>query len=96
MIFTGLLKFMSKEEAFWLVDQKSSSYLIGDDTEPAYTVLTRKNFKNLSLIFRPSLRMPEAYMNGTLTIQDGKFYDFLNIASKKFRRFENSNNKING
>ena len=90
MIFTGLLKFIFKEGAFQLVDQKGSSYLIGDDTEPVCTVLLHKNLKKLSLIFSPTLRMPEAYMEGTLTIQDGNLYDFLNIASKNFRRFENS------
>ncbi|MBS41177.1 MAG: SAM-dependent methyltransferase [Rhodospirillales bacterium] len=89
-MFIGLLKLIFKEGAFQLVDQKGSSYLIGDDTEPVCTLLLHKNLKKLSLIFNPTLRMPEEYMKGTLTIQGGNLYDFLDIASKNIRRFENS------
>tara|TARA_Y100001960_G_C14698521_1_gene840337 strand:+ start:215 stop:1429 length:1215 start_codon:yes stop_codon:yes gene_type:complete len=90
MIFIGLLKFIFKKGAFRLVDREGSYYSIGDDTEPVCTLLLHKNFTKLSLILNPTLRMPEAYMKGTLTIKDGNLYDFLDIASKNFCRFENS------
>ncbi|MEE8333844.1 MAG: cyclopropane-fatty-acyl-phospholipid synthase family protein [Alphaproteobacteria bacterium] len=43
---------------------------------------------DFSLIFRPSLRVPEAIMNGDLIIEDGTLYDFLDLASRNFHHLE--------
>jgi cyclopropane-fatty-acyl-phospholipid synthase len=45
---------------------------------------------DFTLIFNPALSVPEAYMAGQLTIEDGTLYDFMAIVARNYKRLEQS------
>ena len=86
MLFANLLKKIIKEGALRLIDATGQLYLIGDNSDPICTVRLHKKYLNYSLCITPSLTVPEAYVNGTLTIEKGTVYDFFDLASRNYSK----------
>jgi cyclopropane-fatty-acyl-phospholipid synthase len=62
-----------------LVDAAGQRHLFEGAPGPAVTVRLHDPALNWKLLYRPKLRVPEAYMDGTLTIEEGTLYDFLEL-----------------
>ena len=86
MLFANLLKKIIQEGALRLIDSTGQLYQIGDNSEPICTVRLHKKYLNYSLCITPSLTVPEAYVNGTLTIEKGTVYDFFDLASRNYAK----------
>ena len=88
MLFASLLKAIVRDGSFHLVDSRGKIHKIGDGSIPTCTVRLWKRKLDYSLVLNPPLTVPEAYMNGTLTIEEGTIYDFLDIAARNLRHLE--------
>jgi cyclopropane-fatty-acyl-phospholipid synthase len=83
-VFIAILKSFIREGSLRVVDAGGRSYLVGDGTAPRATIrLTTKRLE-YSLALNPSLSVGEAYMDGTLAIEDGALYDFLEVVARNF------------
>ena len=89
MLFVRLLKKVIQEGALRLIDANGQIHLIGDSSDPICTARLHKKYLNYTLCIIPSLSIPEAYMNGTLTIENGTIYDFIDLASSNYSTIEN-------
>jgi cyclopropane-fatty-acyl-phospholipid synthase len=88
MLFVSLLKTVVQDGSFDLVDSRGKIHNIGDGSTPTCKVKLWRRKLDFSLILNPALTVPEAYMNGTLTMEEGTIYDFLDIAARNFRQLE--------
>ena len=88
MLFTSLLKAIVRDGSFHLVDSGGKIHNLGDGSAPTCRVRLHRRKLEYSLVLNPALTLPEAYMNGTLTIEEGTIYDFLDIAARNFHRLE--------
>jgi len=88
MLFTGLLQKMFHEGALRYIDARGKTYLMGDGSPPVCTLRATRPGLDFSLAMKPSLRVPEALMNGDLVIEDGTMFDFLDLASRNLRHLE--------
>jgi cyclopropane-fatty-acyl-phospholipid synthase len=88
MLFTGFLNKMFREGGLRYIDARGEVHSIGDGSPPVCSLRATRPGLDFSLILRPSLRVPEAIMNGDLIVEDGTLYDFLDLASRNFHHFE--------
>src|SRR5665213_681590 len=83
-MFIAILKSFIKVGALRIVDATGRDHLVGDGTAPRATIrLTAKRLE-YTLALNPSLSVGEAYMDGTLRIEDGTLYDFLEVLARNF------------
>tara|TARA_B100001540_G_scaffold295135_1_gene295663 strand:- start:23 stop:1210 length:1188 start_codon:yes stop_codon:yes gene_type:complete len=86
----NLIKFLNnlfKNDGFVLIDSNSRKYIIGKPIkeDPIIIKLLDKNLRYKLLLY-PDLYFGEAYMNGSLKIENGTLSEFLEIALKNIGR----------
>ena len=83
MNFINFLNNLIQHDGFILIDAKSNKYVIGKPVKekPIILKLLDKNL-NYKLLLYPDLYFGEAYMNGSLVIENGTVTEFLDIALK--------------
>ena len=80
MLLARLLKDTITEGRLLILDAAGGQHAFGaPDGRPTATIRLHRTSLHYSLFFNPKLRVGEAYMDGTLTIEDGTLYDFLEI-----------------
>ncbi len=67
-----------------VIDADGVTHRIGPGGEPAVTIRLHDSALHWKLFFRPYLYTGEAYMDGTLTIEDASLYDFLDFMGRNF------------
>jgi cyclopropane-fatty-acyl-phospholipid synthase len=82
VLFTWILKSIVRNGSLRLIDGTGQSHLIGDGTTPRATVRLAAKRLDFTLAFNPALSVGEAYMDGTLAIDDGTLYDFLEVVAR--------------
>ena len=87
-MFASVLKHMIREGSLRLVDARGRIHRIGDDSRPVCTVRLHDRLLDYKLALNPALLVPEAYMDGTLTVEDGTFYDLIDIAARNYQHLE--------
>jgi len=60
-----------------IIDSAGHSHAYGPDQKPSVTIKLHRRATNLRIAVNPALAIPEAYMEGDLTIESGSLYDFL-------------------
>jgi cyclopropane-fatty-acyl-phospholipid synthase len=60
-----------------LVDAAGQHHVFGGTPGPSVTVRLHDKSLHWKLIVNPRLNVPEAYMDGTLTIEDGDIYALI-------------------
>ncbi len=65
--------------ALTLIDAHGRTHTITGSGGPSCTIRLHKRSLHRSLVTNPWLRVGEAYMDGTLTIEDGTLGDLLEI-----------------
>ena len=90
MLFASLLNSIIQHGAMCLIDSRGKQYNCGDGSDPCCTVRLHKRRLDFFLVINPELSVPEAYMDGTLTIEEGTLYDFLDLVARNFRHLEQS------
>ena len=81
-----LLGRLIKEGTLTVIDAKGRSRSYGKQPGPAVTIRLHDASLPWRMLARPELTVGEAYMDGTLTIEDGDILDFLNLVALNARR----------
>ncbi|TVR96561.1 MAG: class I SAM-dependent methyltransferase [Rhodospirillales bacterium] len=84
MLLTHLLGRMIRSGSLTLIDAHGRTHRFGDGGTPAVTVRLHDAALHTRLALNPSLAAGEAYMDGTLTIEEGSLADFLDVATRTF------------
>src|SRR5215469_6164211 len=65
-----------------VIDAAGRTHVFKDLPGPSATVRLHDPKLHWKLLLNPRLLVPEAYMDGTLTIEEGSLYDFLDVVTK--------------
>lgn len=88
MLFRILLKRLIRFGTVRLIEANSREYIIGSGEDPRCTVRLRDKLLGFTLALNPSLSVGEAFMNGRLTVDDGRIYDFLEIIARNLNTLD--------
>ena len=87
MSLISFLNDLFKQDGFELIDSNSKKYVIGNPTKDKPIVIRFLDQKLMQkLLINPDLHFGEAYMNGSLVIENGSLTDFLDLAFKNIGR----------
>lgn len=84
MTFTHLLKSIVHEGSVCIVDPKGRREMIGDGSPPEATLRVKSRATAMGLLLNPALKVGEAYMNGSLVVEHGSIYAFLDIVARNY------------
>jgi cyclopropane-fatty-acyl-phospholipid synthase len=89
MRLVGFLNNLFKKGGFVLIDANSKKYIIGspDKSKPLTLKLLNKDL-HYKLLINPDLYFGEAYMDGSLVIENGSISEFLELAFQNIGRGE--------
>jgi cyclopropane-fatty-acyl-phospholipid synthase len=88
MLFAALLKSIIRTGSLRLIDGAGRTHRIGADEPPRCTIRLARRGLGYTLALNPALYVGEAYMDGTLTIEEGTLYDFLELAAQNYVHLE--------
>lgn len=80
MLFARLLKHVVNTGRLTVIDAGGKDHVFAGTTGPSLTIRLHDKSLHWKLFINPELYLGEAYMNGTLTVDDGDIYDFLQFA----------------
>ena len=87
MSLVSFLNDLFKQDGFELVDSNSKKYVIGNPKKEKPIVIKLLDQKLMQkLLINPDLYFGEAYMDGSLVIQNGTLTEFLDLAFKNIGR----------
>jgi len=87
MKLASFLNKLIKEEGFILIDANSKKHIIGKPEKEKPIILKLLDKKlHYKLLFYPDLYFGEAYVDGSIKIENGSLSDFLEIAMKNIGR----------
>jgi cyclopropane-fatty-acyl-phospholipid synthase len=84
MLFTAILSSVVREGSLRLIDAAGRRRVIGDHSPPRATVRLASPRLDWTLALNPGLAVGEAYMDGTLVVEEGSIYDFLEVVARNF------------
>ncbi len=82
MLLARLLKKLIRSGSLTLIDASGDVHQSGDGSEPKVTIRVHDRTLHWKLGINPALYAGEAYMDGSLTIEEGSLYDFLDLATR--------------
>ena len=86
-VLTGVLG----EGRLTIIDAAGKTHLIqGARPGPAVTIRVRTQWAGVRMALRPRLALGEAYMDGTLTVEQGDIYDFLDLLGRNIATLDHS------
>jgi len=88
MLLRHLLKRIIESGTLKVIDARGRMHLFGDGQAPFSTIRLHDPALHYKLFYNPSLYTGEAYMDGTLTIEEGDLYGFLEIVLYNLNRME--------
>ncbi len=71
-----------------LIDARGKHWRFGDGAEPRVTIRLHDRRLHRRLALNPKLYLGEAYMDGTLTIEEGDLHGLLDIAGRNLEQLE--------
>lgn len=92
MLFTRLLPRLVRVGRLTVVDADGRRHTYQGaalDTLPNVTIRLHDRALHHRLALFPTLKVGEAYMDGTLTVEEGSLYDFLSLSLENLRRAGN-------
>src|SRR6188508_1643914 len=79
MLLTSALSRIIRIGRLTLIDAAGRRHVFGPGPGPAASVRLHDKALHRKLLTSPRLCVPEAYMDGTLTIEEGSLYDFVDL-----------------
>ena len=86
MSLVSFLNNLIQYDGFELVDANSKKYVIGNPIKEKPIVLKLLDQKLMQKLINPDLYFGEAYMNGSLVIENGTITEFLDLAFRNIGR----------
>jgi cyclopropane-fatty-acyl-phospholipid synthase len=79
MLLSRVLRPLIRIGRLTVIDAGGIRHVFGTESEPAVTVRLHDPKLHWKLALNPGLHAGEAWMDGTLTVEDGSLYDFLDL-----------------
>jgi cyclopropane-fatty-acyl-phospholipid synthase len=79
MLLAYLLGQLVRRGNLSMIDADGRRHVFGDGTAPAVTIRLHDRALHRRLFLRPGLAFGEAYMEGTLTVEEGSLFEMLSI-----------------
>jgi len=89
MMLSRFLRAVIKNGNLCLIDNRGLSQSFGDGSGVQVTIRIHDKITQWRLLFNPQLSVGEAYMKGTLTLDNGTLYDFLSLVTNNIKYLEN-------
>jgi cyclopropane-fatty-acyl-phospholipid synthase len=86
MLFARFARTVIRSGRLTIIDAHGRRHVIGDADGPAATIRLHDRALHYRLALNPDLHVGEAYMDGTLTIEQGSLHDFLGICASNVER----------
>ena len=87
-MLSRFLKAVVKSGDLCLIDARGRDWRCGDGTAPHVTIRVHDRATEWRLLVNPQLSAGEAYMSGSLTIERGTLYDFIDLATRNLEYVE--------
>jgi cyclopropane-fatty-acyl-phospholipid synthase len=87
MLASHLLKHLIQVGTLRVVDANGKTHEFKGADGPSCTIRLHDRALHSKLFFNPELHVGEAYMDGTLTIEDGTLYGFLELCGVNMKHF---------
>ena len=88
MMLAHFLKAVIRSGDLCLIDARGRDWRFGDGTAPHVTIQVHDRVTQWRLLLNPNLSVGEAYMKGSLTIERGTLYDFIDLATQNIEHVE--------
>lgn len=85
MLFQMLLKSVVRKRSLTLLTVSGKSYVFGDGTPPSVVVKLHRRSLEWTLALNPDLKIGEAFVEGSLTIEQGDIYDFIYLVLSNYK-----------
>ncbi|MFZ1430315.1 MAG: cyclopropane-fatty-acyl-phospholipid synthase family protein [Geminicoccaceae bacterium] len=82
MLLSRLLRPLIRIGRLTVIDADGQSHVFGTDSEPSVTVRLHDRSLHWRLALNPGLHAGEAYMAGTLTVEDATSYEFIELFAR--------------
>ena len=82
MVLSHFLSAVIKSGDLCLIDARGRDWRFGDGTAPHVTIQVHDKATQWRMMLNPQLSVGEAYMKGSLTIERGTLYDFIDLATR--------------
>ncbi len=79
LLLSKLLNRLVRRGTLNVISPSGTVHTFAGTPTPAVTIRLHDRSLSRRLVLRPELSMGEAYMDGTLTVEDGTLYDFLRL-----------------
>jgi cyclopropane-fatty-acyl-phospholipid synthase len=79
MLLSRMLRPLIRLGRLTVIDADGHPHVFGSEAEPAVTIRLRDRRLHWQLVLNPGLHAGEAYMDGTLTVEEGTLYDFVEL-----------------
>src|ERR1700744_6613473 len=79
MLLAHLLRHIIRRGRLTIVDSSGRTYAFGELPGPVATIRLHTKALERRMFFNPRMAVGEAYMDGSLTIEQGDIYDFLSL-----------------
>lgn len=88
MLLARFLGAVIDQGEFTLIDSRGRAYNFGDGAAPRVAIRLHDKATERRLLLNPRLAAGEAYMEGTLTIEEGRLYDLIDLIGRNIEAFE--------
>ena len=88
LMLSRFLKAVIKSGDLCLIDARGRDWRFGDGTVPHVTIQIHDRATQWRLLLNPQLAVGEAYMSGSLTIERGTLYDFIDLATRNLEHVD--------
>jgi cyclopropane-fatty-acyl-phospholipid synthase len=88
MLTVAAFRSIIKSGCLKIIDSRGRSHILGDGSAPSCAVRLGDRWLDHSIAFNPALYVGEAFMDGRLTIAEGRLYDFLDLAARNIAHLE--------
>lgn len=88
MLLARFLGAVIDQGDFTLIDSRGRAYNLGDGTAPRVAIRLHDRATERRLLINPRLAAGEAYMDGTLTIEEGTLFDLIDLIGRNIETFE--------
>ena len=88
MLFGWLLKRLIRVGCLRLIDSSGKLHVFRGEPGPEATIRLHSRSLDWTLAINPYLGCGEAYMEGSLTVENGSIYDFVAVAGANFWTFQ--------
>jgi cyclopropane-fatty-acyl-phospholipid synthase len=81
MLLSHLLHHLIRRGSLHVIDAGGAAHTFSGDPGPEVTIRLHDRALEWQLFFRPRLKLGEAFMDGTLTVENASIYDFLDLVA---------------